>query len=147
VWPDIDYEDRPDVVREPLRIDGSELAPHTLYAVALYAVTTRIDDHPDVAADSDQLAVLYDEGSVDMLVGPSDFESVDFDRLDMIGLEDDVELPLDGDGDDGIPCTYVRNVLADLMSNNDVVLPLDAIDAVSDRLDDTPVFDNDDIGQ
>ena len=125
-------------VREP---DGAtverEIAPHAVGAAALYAVVTRLDSD-DSPGDLDliETAELYETGEVR--------------RGDDAVTVDDVALA-EGDGRNGIPVTYARDAVADLLATTAdrshpdlpverVVTPTDVLDAMADGLADAPVF-------
>ena len=133
-------------VRAPLTMpirdgDGTvterELAPHALGAAALYAVVTRLDvDDLPTGLDPVEKARLYEVGELRR----------EDDRITM----DDVSAGKD-DGRTGIPVTYTRDVIADLLgadadrSHPDlpverVITPADVLDAMAERLSDAPVF-------
>ena len=135
-----------DHVREAVRTsvrddDGRtrqrELAPHAIGAAALYAVVTRLETE-DLPADID----LIDKARL--------YETGDLRRDDEVITAEDVSFDGD-DGRTGIPVTYTRDVVADLLSEESdrshpelpverVVTPHDVLDAMVDRLDDAPVF-------
>ncbi|TKX70364.1 kinase anchor protein [Halorubrum sp. SP9] len=121
--------------------DGSlverELAPHAVGAAALYAVVTRLDGD-DLPGDLDlvETAELYETGEVR--------------RGDDAVTVDDVDLAA-GDGRNGIPVTYARDAVADLLATTAdrshpdlpverVVTPTDVLDAMADGLADAPLF-------
>ncbi|TKX56365.1 kinase anchor protein [Halorubrum sp. SS7] len=121
--------------------DGSaverEIAPHAIGAAALYAVVTRLDGD-DLPGDLDlvETATLYETGEVR--------------RGDDAVTVDDVD-PAAGDGRNGIPVTYARDAVADLLATTAdrshpdlpverVVTPTDVLDAMADGLADAPVF-------
>ena len=115
-----------------------EFAPHALAAAAMYDVVTRIgDDSLGGDLDLADKALLYDRGYIQ--IGDERLEIDDFDVDD------------DHDGEHGIPVTYTRDVLAELLATErdrchdelpveDVVLPGDVLDAMVDGLADAPVF-------
>ncbi|MEF8838561.1 MAG: kinase anchor protein [Haloarculaceae archaeon] len=137
-------------IREPLRLQvragddrvvGRELAPHTLEAAALYDVVTRLDAS-DVPRELDLVdkALLFDRGYLQEGDERRDVEDFEFD--------DDAV-----DGAHGIPVTYTRDVLADLLQESsdrfhedlpveDVIMPGGVLRAMADRLGDAPVFSN-----
>jgi predicted Ser/Thr protein kinase len=147
VWTVRTYDELADRIREPVELSvktgaGSvttrEYAPHTIEAAALYAVVTRLDD--DVPDDIDLVdkALLYDRGYLQD--GDRRLEMDDFD------FGDDRT-----DGSHGIPVTYTRDVLADLLHVDrdrhhpeydvaSVVMPRDVLDEMVDGLRDAPVF-------
>ena len=114
-----------------------ELAPHAIGAAALYAVITRLeaDDLP---------------GDIDLIEKARLYETGELRRDDEVITADDVSFGGD-DGRTGIPVTYTRDVVADLLSEESdrghpelpverVVMPHDVLDAMVDRLADAPVF-------
>jgi non-specific serine/threonine protein kinase len=121
--------------------DGSvadrEIAPHAIGAAALYAVVTRLDAD-DLPGDLDliETAELYETGETR--------------RGDDAVTVDEVDLAA-GDGRNGIPVTYARDAVADLLATTAdrshpdlaverVVTPTDVLDAMADGLADAPVF-------
>ncbi|WP_336036933.1 PrkA family serine protein kinase [Halobacterium yunchengense] len=144
VWTTTDREERAERVRAPLTVpvrdrDGAadrELAPHAVEAAATYGVATRLDGAPE-GLDVVEKALLFDRGYVGEGDDRRDAEEFDFDG--------------DADGRNGIPVTYTRDVLADLLQSpadrshpslpvEDVVTPGDVLDAMVDGLADAPVF-------
>jgi len=126
-------------VHEDDRTVTREFAPHCLEAAALYDVVTRLDaeDLPG-GLDLVEKALLFDRGYVEE----------DGERREADAFEFD---PGARDGEHGIPVTYTRDVLADLIGEasdrshpdlavEDVVMPGDAIEAMSDGLREEPVF-------
>jgi len=137
-------------IREPLSLEvrdgeagvvGRELAPHAVEAAALYDVVTRLDAS-DVPRELDLVdkALLFDRGYLqegDERLAVEDFE-----------FDDEAV-----DGAHGIPVTYTRDVLADLLQEpadrfhedlpvEDVITPQDVLDAMVANLGDAPVFSN-----
>ena len=114
-----------------------EVAPHAIGAAALYAVVTRLDAD-DLPGDLDliETAELYENGEVR--------------RGDDAVTVDDVDLA-EGDGRNGIPVTYARDAVADLLATTAdrnhpdlpverVVTPTDVLGALADGLADAPLF-------
>ena len=114
-----------------------ELAPLAIGTAALYAVVTRLETE-DLPAGIDLIekARLYETGELR--------------RDDEVITAEDVSFN-GTDGQTGIPVTYTRDVVADLLSEESdrshpdlpverVVMPHDVLDAMVDRLDDAPVF-------
>jgi non-specific serine/threonine protein kinase len=114
-----------------------ELAPHAIGAAALYAVITRLeaDDLPD---------------DIGLVEKARLFETGELRREEEVITIDDVSFG-DSDGQTGIPVTYTRDVIADLLSEESdrghpeipvarVVMPHDVLDAMVDGLVDAPVF-------
>jgi len=144
--------DRDDRVTAPLAVevrsdDGSvterELAPHAVGAAALYAVVTRLDTD-DLSGEIGLIekAELYETGAL---------------RRDASGDDDDERITIDdidfgdNDGRTGIPVTYTRDVIADLLGSEGdrshpelpverVIMPTDVLTAMADGLADAPVF-------
>ena len=120
-----------------------ELAPHAVGAAALYAVVTRLDadDLPE-EIDLVEKAELYEAGAIRR-------DAPDGDGEERIAIGD-VDVG-DGDGRNGIPVTYTRDVIADLLGADAdrshpelpverVITPTDVLDAMADGLADAPVF-------
>jgi len=148
VWTAESYEALAERMRQPIRVsvrDGDrglrerELAPHAVEAAATYAVVTRLDAE-DLPGDLSLIekAELFDKGY--LRDGDVRREADDFD------FDDDA-----GDGNHGIPVTYTRDVIADLLYEEpdrrhpdlpveDVILPTDVLDRMADGLADAPVF-------
>ncbi|VTT86846.1 Serine protein kinase [Halorubrum sp. DM2] len=114
-----------------------EIAPHAIGAAALYAVVTRLDAD-DLPGDLDliETATLYETGEVR--------------RGDDAVTVADIDLA-EGDGRNGIPVTYARDAIADLLATTAdrshpdlpverVVTPTDVLAALADGLADAPVF-------
>ncbi|MEF8831381.1 MAG: kinase anchor protein, partial [Halobacteriales archaeon] len=145
---DADVEGDGDAVaRTPLRLSVDrgdtvverELAPHALGAAALFDVVSRLDDD-DLPGGLDLLdkAILFDRGWIRAGDERRDIEAFEFD--------DDAD-----DGRAGIPVTYTRDVIAELLAESrerhhpelaveDVVMPRDVLNAMVDRLRAAPVF-------
>ena len=146
VWEAEGYADLEERVREGLTLsmrDGRggiverELAPHTVEAAALYSVVTRLDgeDTPGSRGLVDK-AILFDQGYLQ-----EGDERIDADEFEFDG----------DDGSHGIPVTYTRDVIADLLQTDAdhqhpdlpverVVMPDDVLDAMAEGLADAPVF-------
>jgi len=125
-----------------------ELAPHAVGAAALYAVVTRLDTD-DLPSEIDlvEKAELYETGEI---------------RRDRGGEEervtvDDVEFG-DGDGRNGVPVTYVRDAVAELLGSDTdrshpelpverVVTPTDVLDAMAEGLSEAPVFSRSEVAE
>lgn len=145
VWSADDYADLDERIRESLVIDVSdgaemrerELAPHTVEAAALYSVVSRLDDEnlPGDVSLVDK-ALLYDRGWIQR--GDSRHRAEEFAFSG-------------GDGTHGIPVTYTRDVIANLLHHDtdrqhpdfdvaSVVMPTDVLDRMAEVLADAPVF-------
>jgi non-specific serine/threonine protein kinase len=140
--------------REPVGVsvagpDGSvrerEIAPHALAATALYSVVTRLDpERLPRELDPVEAAVLLERGRL-----RRDGEQEQKQDRERLSVED-YDLDAVG-GEGGIPVTYTRDVLADLLQETPdrehpeldvaaVVTPDDALDAMAAKLDAAPVF-------
>ncbi|ELY99809.1 serine protein kinase PrkA [Natrialba chahannaoensis JCM 10990] len=148
VWEADSYDELEERIREPVRAtiksqDGEtrtrEFAPHAIEAAALYAVVTRLDeeDLPN-GLDLVDKALIYDQGYLQE--GDTRREKEEFD------FDDDGH-----DGDHGIPVTYTRDTLAELLqterdrhhtdlSVEDVVMPRDVLNAMAEGMANAPVF-------
>jgi len=147
VWDVSDPAEIDERVREALHVstrgaDGEvverELAPHAVEAAATYAVLTRLDAEvlpPDLTLV--EKALLFDRG----WIRDADGERVDADEYALAGE----------DGSHGVPVTYTRDTLADLLAADrdrshpdlpveSVVTPDDVLDAMSENLGNAPVF-------
>ena len=148
VWETESYEEVEERVAAPLCLDVGdtlrdvqerEVAPHAVEATAMYNVVTRLDE-TDLPPGLDLVdkAVLYDRGYLRR--GDERFEKGDFD------FDDESD-----DGRNGIPVTYPRDIIADLLNEGtdrthpeldveNVVMPSDVLDAMVERLEDEPMF-------
>jgi predicted Ser/Thr protein kinase len=158
VWKAESYDELEGLIREPLSVrvrgdgdDGDsdagdssgvterELAPHAIEAAALYSVVTRLDgDDLPAGLDLVDKAKLFDRGY--LLDGDERLDKDDFE------FDDDAE-----DGEQGIPVTYTRDVIADLLNEESerahadypvetVIMPRDILDAMAEELTGAPVF-------
>lgn len=147
VWIAESYEELEELIRKPValtvkgseRVTERELSPHTIEAAALYAVVTRLstEDLP-TGLDLVDKAQLFDAGFIQD--GDERREKGEFD------FDDDA-----ADGTRGIPVTYTRDIVADLLYEEgdrrhpelpveNVIMPRDVMDAMADGLRDAPVF-------
>jgi len=126
-----------------------ELAPHAVGAAALYAVVTRLDTE-DLPADVGlvEKAELYETGELRRETADGDDETVTVDDVDFG----------DGDGRNGIPVTYTRDVVADLLGSDAershpelpverVVTPTDVLDAMAEGLSAAPLFSRSEVAE
>jgi predicted Ser/Thr protein kinase len=147
IWEAESYDELAEKISEPLGIsirgsDGvvrdRELAPHTVEAAALYAVGTRLDaDTLPPGVDLVDKALIYDRGYLQ--------DGDDRRYKDDFDFEDATE------GTGGIPVTYTRDIIADLLHEEtdrhhpelavgDVIMPRDVLNAMAKGLEDAPVF-------
>ena len=114
-----------------------ELAPHALEAAAMYAVVSRLDaeELPNSIGLIDK-ALLFDRGAI-----RDGEERIEGDEFDFDG----------DDGAHGIPVTYTRDTVADLLHADtdrthpelpveDVITPEDVLHAMAEGLATAPVF-------
>jgi predicted Ser/Thr protein kinase len=148
VWEPESWDDLERRIQEPISIAvrdergtvvEKDIAPHTIEAAALYAVISRLDtENIPAGLDVVEKALLFDRGY--LMEGD---EQVDIDEY---GLE-----TTDRDGSHGIPVTYVRDGIADLLHQQTdrhhpelpvehVLMPDDVLTAISGGLRDAPVF-------
>ncbi len=148
VWDANTWDQLEEWIRAPLSISvrgadntvsERELAPHTLEAAALYAVVSRLDttDLPEEISIVDK-ALLFDRGYIRDGDERIDIEDVEFgDAAD--------------NGEHGIPVTYTRDIIADLLHEESerfhedidvksVIMPRDVLNTMAKRLSDAPVF-------
>ena len=148
VWTAESYDELAAKIRAPISVtvkdgDGSpterELAPHTLESAGLYAVVTRLSEE-DLPSGLDLVdkALIFDQGYLQE--GDTRREKDEFD------FADDAR-----NGDHGIPVTYTRDVLAELLQTEqdrhhselpveNVIMPRDVLNAMADGLAEAPVF-------
>jgi predicted Ser/Thr protein kinase len=148
VWDANTWDQLEEWIRAPLSVQvrsaddtvrERELAPHTIKAAALYAVVSRLDttDLPEDISIVDK-ALLFDRGYIR-------------DGDERIDIED-VEFEADGtNGEHGIPVTYTRDIIADLLHEESdrfheklavesVIMPRDVLNTMAKRLVNAPVF-------
>ena len=154
--PERDPDDEPgaaaltiDVRDDDGTVTERELAPHAVGAAALYAVVTRLDTE-DLPADLGLIekAELYETGDIRRDTGGGDEERIAIDDVDFG----------DGDGRNGVPVTYTRDVVADLLGADAdrshpelpverVVTPTDVLDAMAERLSEAPLFSRSEVAE
>ncbi|WP_435358870.1 PrkA family serine protein kinase [Haloarchaeobius sp. DFWS5] len=148
VWTSEGYDELADEIRKPVtiavkqssgEITDREFAPHAIEAAALYSVVTRLDeDDLPTGLDLVDKAILFDQGYLQE--GDTRTEKSDYDFSDE-----------SSDGNHGIPVTYSRDVMADLLHEETdrhhpdlpvelVIMPRDVLNALAERLVDAPVF-------
>jgi predicted Ser/Thr protein kinase len=115
-----------------------ELAPHAIEAAALYAVVSRLDaESLPPGLDLVDKALVYDRGYLQD--GDERRYKEEFDFADV------------EEGGGGIPVTYTRDVIADLLHEETdrhhadldvegVIMPRDLLNAMAEGLDEAPVF-------
>jgi predicted Ser/Thr protein kinase len=155
VW-DLDERELDEKIREAVTMsvgEGAggaateiELAPHTVAAAALYSVVTRLDaDTLPGGLDLVDKALLFDQGYLQR--GDERVEREAFSFPDE-----------STDGDSGIPVTFTRDTIADLLYADrdrqhpdlpveNVVLPQDVLDAMAEGLAEAPVFSTTERGE
>jgi predicted Ser/Thr protein kinase len=148
VWDADSWDQLAEWIRAPLTIDvrqgdgavtPRELAPHALEGAAMYAIVSRLDgsDVPETMTLVDK-ALLFDRGYI-----REGDEQLD---IDDVGFEESA-----ADGHHGIPVTFTRDIIADLLHEESdrfhedlpvegVIMPRDVINAMAERLSDAPVF-------
>ncbi len=148
MWDPDSWEQLETWIQEPVSVSvrdevatatEKEIAPHSIEAAALYAVVSRLDSsNVPAGLDLVEKALLFDRGY--LMEGD---ERIDIDDYDLETT--------DRDGDHGIPVTYVRDVIADLLHETQdrhhpdlpvehVIMPRDVLNAIAEGLDDAPVF-------
>ncbi len=118
---------------------NKELAPHTIETASMYNVLSRLDntDLPPGFGLVDK-AILYDIGYIEK-------ENKRLEKKDLEFSEKS------DDGEKGIPVTYARDVIAELLGEKidrshsklnleDVIMPDDILDAMVERMDEKPIF-------
>ena len=147
VWNASDESDLRERIRAPLTLEvrrgpgeitDRELAPHTVEAAATYSVVTRLepDDLPR-GYDLVDKALLYEFGHLQ--------------EGDTRTKIDEFDFTADDEGSHGIPVTYTRDIIADLLHETtdrhhpeldvgNVVMPTDVLDSMVEGLREAPVF-------
>jgi predicted Ser/Thr protein kinase len=154
IWDGDTYDEIAATMSEPVTVDvreeagvaGIELAPHTVSAAALYSVVTRLDGE-DLPAGLDLVdkALLFDQGYLQH--GDERRE-----REDFAFAEEST------DGEAGIPVTFTRDVIADLLYADrdrhhpnlpveNIVMPRDVLNAMAEGLAEAPVFSTTERGE
>ncbi|QSG14719.1 PrkA family serine protein kinase [Halapricum desulfuricans] len=133
-------------VRREHGVRERELAPHTLEAAALYDVVSRLDDS-DLPSELDPVekALLFDRGYLQ--------DGDERREIDAFAFSDSAS-----DGERGIPVTYTRDVIADLLQTEteryhaelpveDIIMPRDVLDAMATGLRTAPVFSTKEVAE
>lgn len=127
-----------DVRQEPGAVSERELAPHAIEAAALYSVVTRLEpDELSRGYDLVDKALLYEFGYIQ--------------EGDERTPVEDFGFSAEGEGSQGIPVTFTRDIIADLLHKEfdrhhpelnvgSVVMPTDILDAMTSGLREAPVF-------
>ena len=148
VWEAESYAELEERIREPVTVTvkdqagetrDQEFAPHAIEAAALYAVVTRLDEEslPN-GLDLVDKALIFDQGYLQE--GDSRREKDEF------NFDSETH-----DGEHGIPVTYTRDTLAELLQTDrdrhhpelsveDVVMPRDVLNTMAEGLAAAPVF-------
>jgi predicted Ser/Thr protein kinase len=122
-------EDRMKKVAEPMELYGSEIAPRTVEAAAMYEMVTRLDDFHS-SWDRTDMAMLL-EG--DKVLSP---------QGEWVSAEDyDMDYDEVG-GKQGVPVTFTVDAIVELCHSEDVVLPQDVITRMVNNMDSEPMFDS-----
>jgi non-specific serine/threonine protein kinase len=147
VWADLGSEEIETRVRAPLSVSirdkrgqtrNRELAPFAVGAAAMYSVVSRLDGEelPTELSLIDK-ARLFEQGYLQDGDERRDIEEFEF--------------VVESDGTHGIPVTYTRDIIADLLHEEtgrahvdhpveDVVMPEDVLNAMANELSSAPVF-------
>jgi predicted Ser/Thr protein kinase len=147
IWEADSYEQLAEQIRESVTISvrnsagevrERELAPHAIEAAALYAVVSRLDaESLPPGLDLVDKALVYDRGYLQ--------------DGDERRYKEDFDFGSPDDGEGGIPVTYTRDIIADLLYEDtdrfhaelpveNVIMPRDLLNAMAERLEDAPVF-------
>jgi len=116
-------------VSESMQLYETEIAPRCIEAASMYEVITRLKKDAYQICNTVEAAILLEEGEVKTEQG------------DIIKF-DDTELESFAEGEGGIPVTYTVDKIVELVQNNDVVLPEDVINEMSDSLEEEPLFNH-----
>jgi len=148
VWQADSWDELEDWIQEPLtvavrdsatEVTDVELAPHTIEAAAMYAIVSRLDGtNVPGGLDLVDKALLFDRGYLQ-----EGDERIDVEDFDLGESADD--------GEGGIPVTFTRDVIADLLHEEqdrhhadlpveNVVMPRDVLNRMAEQLGTAPVF-------
>jgi len=148
VWQADSWDELEDWIQEPLtvavrdsatEVTDVEMAPHTIEAAAMYAIVSRLDGtNVPGGLDLVDKALLFDRGYLQ-----EGDERVDVEDFDLGESADD--------GEGGIPVTFTRDVIADLLHEEqdrhhadlpveNVVMPRDVLNRMAEQLGTAPVF-------
>ncbi|MDY6777614.1 MAG: kinase anchor protein, partial [Candidatus Nanohaloarchaea archaeon] len=154
VWKTEDYDELKERIEEPITMESGrdgkdikvEIAPHGLEAAAMYNIVSRLEDDMELeegSTDRDfgliEKALLYDQGEIQVGDETKEKDAFSFENSDQ-------------DGRIGIPATYTRDVIADLIQNKDidpdddsyeldrVIMPDDILEAMKDNFSEEEMF-------
>lgn len=119
--------------RDPIDLNDTEFAPHTIEAATMYSVVSRLSAK-NLPSDLSLVgkAMLFDRGYIE-----TDEGKVDIEEFNIEEAEDD--------GTFGIPVTYTRDVIRSLVHSSDkedIYLPNDLLDELNDGISSAPIFDD-----
>ncbi len=147
LWEADEYDELKQKIESPIRVTVQkgdeyverELAPHTIEAAAIFNIVSRLDpnDLPD-GLDLVDKALLFDKGYIE--AGDELLEKEDFD------FTEDAK-----DGDQGIPVTFTRDVIANLLQTESerhhseidvgsIIMPFDVLEAMCEAMKTEPVI-------
>lgn len=119
-----DEEDRMEIVREPLEVYESEIAPYAIEAAAMYEVVSRLTDGNLSFCEK---ALLLENGEI----------TSDGDKYEIDDYQHEIS---EDEGEAGIPVTYTVDKIVDSVQEQDVVYPDDILETMRDGLEGEPIF-------
>jgi predicted Ser/Thr protein kinase len=122
--------------RDPVEINNTEFAPHTIEAATMYNVVSRLSAK-DLPNDLSLVgkAMLFDRGYIETDDGKIDIEEFDIETKEE-------------DGTFGIPVTYTRDIIRSLVHSSnreEIYLPNDLLDELNEGISSAPIFDEKEI--
>lgn len=112
-------------IREPMEYANAEISPHSIAAATMFALLTRVNTSYSSRECTEDILAL-DRG---YYIG-EDGEIVDFSN-EMEEVEVDRN---------AIPVTFTRDVLSEMCEEQEVVMPQDVVEHISDEMEEEPVF-------
>lgn len=126
IWKNGELENK---VSERVDVNGVELSPHTIEAAAMFDIVSRLDEDKPDDFDYIDMALLLERGY---------HEGDDGEQNEKDEYEDYLGKP---DKNHGIPVTYTRNTLADVVQKTDEpVMPTEILSSMQENLEDEPMF-------
>ncbi|MDY6788604.1 MAG: kinase anchor protein [Candidatus Nanohaloarchaea archaeon] len=152
VWNVENREELDKKIRAPLKIDSlqegehkeKELAPHSLEAAAIYEVITRIKNGMKIMDDS--ITDLVNDDGVDLIDKALLYDKGEIEKQGRILKIDQFEKPSESEGKTGIPVTYTKDRIAELVEKDtdrkwdNVILPQDILEQMAEGLEKAPIF-------
>ncbi|MDY6770778.1 MAG: kinase anchor protein [Candidatus Nanohaloarchaea archaeon] len=156
-----DYGELEDHIESALRLNvrdqemeehTKEYAPHAIEAASLYNVISRLDDTLELSDDAEVDESELDHKNFDLIDKALLYDKGELERNGVRIPMDDFEIDEDAEeGESGIPVTYTRDQLAELLQRENeysheeldvenVIMPQHVIEEMNESLKDAPLF-------